>query len=247
MRVLHPRMQRGGSERHLRGSGGRGGAQDSGLKRRSSHSDHHAPSKITQNARESKGVLGQGLKQLFQQQRRRLSLSRSTLASSSSSSASSSSSSSAISVGSPSRYPPEDYLTPLLAPFACPDSDPPSGGLLAPPAGQSAGPVGTMRRGTILQSRHRGGNGTGAGAGGGDRDPPLRGSPQASHRHSTYDAQKHSDRLRSSSTTDNTMPSSPSPGYHPGYAKSGDVVLLSGYQSMEETDKVFYIIQQACS
>ncbi|XP_029576108.1 transmembrane and coiled-coil domains protein 1 isoform X1 [Salmo trutta] len=104
-------------------------------------------------------------------------------------------------------------------------------------AGQGAGPVGMMRRGTILQSQHCGGNGTGAGGGGADRDHPLRGSPQASHRHPTYDAQKHSERLRSSSTTDNTTRSSPSPGYNPVYATSGDVVLSSGYQSTEETEK----------
>lgn len=115
----------------MRGTQG-GRSVEKGRRRCSSHSDHHSPSKITQNARESMGVLGQGLKQLFQQQRRRLSLSRFTLASSSSFSASSSSSSSVISMGGPSRYPPEDYLTPLQAPLACPDSDPPSGGLLDP-------------------------------------------------------------------------------------------------------------------
>uniref|UniRef100_A0A4W5LIL2 Uncharacterized protein n=1 Tax=Hucho hucho TaxID=62062 RepID=A0A4W5LIL2_9TELE len=180
-------MQRGGIERHPGESGRRGGAKDSGLRSCSSHSDHHTLSKITQNARESIGVLGQGLKQLFQQQRRRLSFSRFTL----------------------------DYLTPFLAPLACPDFDPPSGVLLAPPAGQGAGPVGTMRRGTSLQSRRSkgaGGNGTGAG--------------------------QHSGRPRSSSTTDNTTPSSPSLGYHPGYATPGDVVLSSGFQSTEETDRV---------
>ncbi|XP_041711789.2 transmembrane and coiled-coil domains protein 1 isoform X1 [Coregonus clupeaformis] len=107
-------------------------------------------------------------------------------------------------------------------------------------AGQGAGPVGTMRRGTSLQSRRSkgaGGNGTGAGVGGGDRDPPLRGSPQAHHRRPTYDAQQHSGRPRSSSTTD-TTPSSPTPGYHPGYATPGDVVLSSGYKSTEETDRI---------
>ncbi|CDQ92637.1 unnamed protein product [Oncorhynchus mykiss] len=106
-------------------------------------------------------------------------------------------------------------------------------------AGQGAGPVGTMRRGTSLQSRRSkgtGGNGTGAGVG--DRDPSLRGSPQAPQRRPTYDAQQHSVRPRSSSTTDNTTPSSPSLGYHPGYVTPGDVVLSSGYQSTEETERV---------
>ncbi|XP_036803316.1 transmembrane and coiled-coil domains protein 1 isoform X1 [Oncorhynchus mykiss] len=106
-------------------------------------------------------------------------------------------------------------------------------------AGQGAGPVGTMRRGTSLQSRRSkgtGGNGTGTGVG--DRDHSLRGSPQAPQRRPTYDAQQHSVRPRSSSTTDNTTPSSPSLGYHPGYVTPGDVVLSSGYQSTEETERI---------
>ncbi|KAL1021520.1 hypothetical protein UPYG_G00014300 [Umbra pygmaea] len=91
-----------------------------------------------------------------------------------------------------------------------------------------------MRRGTSLQSRRsKGGNGSGAAV----RDLSLRGSPQVPHRRPTHDAQQHSGRPRSSST-DNATPSSPSPSYHPGYAVPGEVALLSGYQSTDETDKI---------
>ncbi|KAG7228115.1 hypothetical protein INR49_013398, partial [Caranx melampygus] len=83
-----------------------------------------------------------------------------------------------------------------------------------------------MRRGTSLQSRRSKGSGSGSG----DRDPLLRGSPQAPRRRNTTDPQQHTSRPRSSSTTD-TTPSSPAPGY-----TGGDVVLSSGYQSTEETD-----------
>ncbi|XP_044067892.1 transmembrane and coiled-coil domains protein 1 isoform X4 [Siniperca chuatsi] len=87
-----------------------------------------------------------------------------------------------------------------------------------------------MRRGTSLQSRRS--KGSGSGSGSGDRDPLLRGSPQAPHRRNTHDPQQHTSRPRSSSTTD-TTPSSPTPGY-----AAGDVVLSSGYQSTEETDRI---------
>ncbi|XP_026223926.1 transmembrane and coiled-coil domains protein 1 isoform X3 [Anabas testudineus] len=87
-----------------------------------------------------------------------------------------------------------------------------------------------MRRGTSLQSRRT--KGSGSGSGSGDRDPLLRGSPQAPHRRNTHDPQHHTTRPRSSSTTD-TTPSSPAPGY-----VSSDVVLSSGYQSTEETDRI---------
>ncbi|XP_074537456.1 transmembrane and coiled-coil domains protein 1 isoform X2 [Halichoeres trimaculatus] len=97
-------------------------------------------------------------------------------------------------------------------------------------AGQGSAAVGTMRRGTSLQSRRC--KGSGSGSGSGDRDPLLRGSPQAPHRRNTHDPQQHISRPRSSSTTE-TTPSSPTPG-HVG----GDVVLSSGYQSTEETDRI---------
>ncbi|XP_055366439.1 transmembrane and coiled-coil domains protein 1 isoform X3 [Betta splendens] len=86
-----------------------------------------------------------------------------------------------------------------------------------------------MRRGSSLQSRRS--KGSGSGSASGDRDPILRGSPQAPHRRYTHDPQHHVPRPRSSSTTDTTA-SSPTPGYI-----SSDLVLSSGYQSTEETDR----------
>ncbi|XP_034393791.1 transmembrane and coiled-coil domains protein 1 isoform X2 [Cyclopterus lumpus] len=197
-----------------------GGSQGAGLKRASSQSEHPSFSKMSQNTRESMGVLGQGLKQLFQHQRKRLSLSRSTIPSSSSSS-----SSSVVSAGGASPSAPEDASGPR-----CPESDPLSAPVVPPAAGRVSGTAGTMRRGTSLQSRHS--KGSGSGSGSGDRDPLLRGSPQVPHRRHTHDPQQHTSRSRSSSITDAT-PSSPTPG-HTG----GDVVLSSGYQSTEETDRI---------
>ncbi|XP_055366437.1 transmembrane and coiled-coil domains protein 1 isoform X2 [Betta splendens] len=96
-------------------------------------------------------------------------------------------------------------------------------------AGQGSATVGKMRRGSSLQSRRS--KGSGSGSASGDRDPILRGSPQAPHRRYTHDPQHHVPRPRSSSTTDTTA-SSPTPGYI-----SSDLVLSSGYQSTEETDR----------
>ncbi|XP_071332711.1 transmembrane and coiled-coil domains protein 1 isoform X2 [Trachinotus anak] len=110
----------------------------------------------------------------------------------------------------------------------CPDSDRLSAPVVPSAAGQGSAAVGMMRRGTSLQSRRSKGSGSGSG----DRDPLLRGSPQAPRRRNTNDAQQHTSRPRSSSTTD-TTPSSPVPGY-----TGGDVVLSSGYQSTEETDRI---------
>lgn len=198
------------------------GSHGPGLKRASSQSEPPSLSKMSQNARESMGVLGQGLRQLFQQQRKRLSLSRSTIPSSSSSS---SSSSSIVSAGGVFPLAPEDAVGP-----GCPQSDQLSAHVVPSAAGQGSAAAGMMRRGTSLQSRRS--KGSGSGSGSGDRDPLLRGSPQASHRRHTHDPQQHTSRPRSSSTTD-TTPSSPTPGYGPG-----DVLLSSGYQSTEETDRV---------
>lgn len=196
------------------------GSQCPGLKRASSQSEHPSFSKMSQNARESMGILGQGLKQLFQQQRKRLSLSRSTIPSSSSSS-----SSSVVSTGCTSPSAPQDASGPCS-----PESDHLSAHVVPSAAGQGSAAAGMMRRGTSLQSRRS--KGSGSGSGSGDRDPLLRGSPQAPHRRYTHDPQHHTSRPRSSSTTD-TAPSSPTPGYI-----GGDVVLSSGYQSTEETDRV---------
>ncbi|CAB1442572.1 unnamed protein product [Pleuronectes platessa] len=200
------------------------GSQNPGLKRASSESEHPSLSKMSQNARESMGVLGQGLKQLFQQQRKRLSLSRSTTTSSSSSS-----SSSVVSAGGTSPSAPED-----ASGSCCPDSDCLSAPVVPSAAGQGSVAAGTMRRGTSLQSRRSKGSGSGSG----DRDPLLRGSPQAPRRRYTTDPQQHISRPRSSSTTD-TTPSSPAPGN-----TGSDVVLSSGYQSTEETDRALFVSEQ---
>ncbi|XP_069580025.1 transmembrane and coiled-coil domains protein 1 isoform X3 [Brachyistius frenatus] len=193
-------------------------SQGPGLKWGSSHSEHPSFSKMSQNARESMGVLGQGLKQLFQQQRKRLSVSRSTITSSSSSS-----SSSVVSAGGTSHPGPED-----ASGCCCPNSDHLCAPVVPSAAGQGQAAAGMMRRGTSLQSRRSKGSGSGSG----DRDPLLRGSPQIPHRRNTHDPQQHVSRPRSSSTTD-TTPSSPAPGY-----TGVDVVLSSGYQSTEETDRI---------
>ncbi|KAM9751551.1 transmembrane and coiled-coil domains protein 1 isoform 1-T1 [Menidia menidia] len=188
-----------------------------GLRRASSQAQHPSLSKMSQNAREGMGVLGQGLKQLFQQ-RKRLSLSRSTIPSSSSSS-----SSSVVSAGGTPPSALEDSLG-----SSCPDSDRLSAPMVPPAAAQHSAAAGMMRRGTSLQSRRSKGSGSGSG----DRDPLVRGSPQAPHRRHTHDPQQHTSRPRSSSTTD-TTPSSPIPG-HTGT----DLGLSSGYQSTEETDRI---------
>lgn len=219
-------MQQGGkSRREPEGAGPSSGSvtrgsQGSGLKRALSESEHPSLIKMSQNAKESMGAFGQGLKQLFQQQRKRLSLSRSTITSSSSSS-----SSSVVSAGGTSTSTPED-----ASGSCCPDSDILSAPMVPSAAGQGSAAAGMIRRGTSLQSRRS--KGSGSGSGSGDRDPLLKGSPQAPHRRYTHDPQLHTSRPRSSSTTD-TTPSSPAPGY-----SSGDAVLSSGYQSTEETDRV---------
>lgn len=194
------------------------GSQDPGPKRVPSLSEHTSFRKMSQNFRESMGGFAQGLVQLLQQQRKRFSFPRSSTPSSSSSS-----SSSVVSAGGTS--PSEDISKPC-----CPDSDRLSAPVVPSLAGQGSAAAGTMRRGTSLQSRRS--KGSCSGSGSGDRDPLLRGSPQALHRRNTHDPQQHTSRPRSSSTTD-TTPSSPTPG-HGG----GDVVLSSGYQSTEETERV---------
>ncbi|CDQ74530.1 unnamed protein product [Oncorhynchus mykiss] len=141
--------------------------------RRASESEHGL-SKITHNALENMGALGHGLKQLFQPQRRRSSVS------------------------------PHDATTSFSmevgdSPAPGPDSDPHATSS-APPAAlsrvlqqiRSAPPM--IKRGTSLQSRRSKTGGTG--------DPPQKGSPQI-HRRSTQEVMLLQDgRPRSSSTTD---------------------------------------------
>lgn len=176
------------------------------------------PSRINRSCRDNMKVLGQGLKQLFHQQRKRFSHS-------SVPSSSSSSSSSVVPAGGASPTGSKELLGPC-----CYDSDCLSAPVVPPAAGQCSAAAGMMKRGTSLQSRRS--KGSNSGSGSGDRDPLLRGSPQAPRRRNTHDPQQHTSRPRSSSTTD-TTPSSPTPA-HAG----GDVVLSSGYQSTEETDRV---------
>uniref|UniRef100_A0A3Q4BZG2 Uncharacterized protein n=1 Tax=Mola mola TaxID=94237 RepID=A0A3Q4BZG2_MOLML len=196
------------------------GSQGTGLRKASSQSEDPYFCKMSQNSSESTGVFGKGLKQLLQQQRKRFSFFRSSIPSSSSSS-----SSSIVSAGGISPATPEDVSGP-----SCPESDRLSAPMVPSAAGQGSAASGTMRRGTSLQSRRS--KGSGSGSGSGDRDPLLRGSPQALHRRNTHDPQQHTSRPRSSSTTE-TRPRSPTPGH-----SGGDVVLSSGYQSTEETERI---------
>ncbi|XP_039654041.1 transmembrane and coiled-coil domains protein 1b isoform X1 [Perca fluviatilis] len=187
-----------------------GGRTEPEVGRRASESEHGL-SKITHNALENMGalgVLGHGLKQFFQPQRRRSSVSPHD----SVSSCTGAPPSEPTDVGSEVGDSPASLALPL-------DSDNPS----APPAAlsrvlqQIRGAPPIMKRGSSLQSRRSKVGGTG--------DPPQKGSPQI-HRRSTHEALLQAGRPRSSSTTD--TPSSPA---------LVDMLLTSGYQSTEEPDK----------
>lgn len=182
------------------------------------NSEQPSLGRISHSCMENMKVFGQGLKQLFHQERKHFSHS-------SVPSSSSSSSSSVVSAGGTSPSGSKDLSGPC-----CHDSDCLSAPVVPPAAGQCSATAAMMKRGTSLQSRRS--KGSNSGSGSGDRDPLLKGSPQALHRRNTHDPQQHASRPRSSSTTD-TTPSSPTPA-HAG----GDVVLSSGYQSTEETDRV---------
>ncbi|XP_055726062.1 transmembrane and coiled-coil domains protein 1-like isoform X1 [Salvelinus fontinalis] len=179
--------------------------------RRASESEHGL-SKITHNALENMGALGHGLKQLFQPQRRRSSVSPHDAATS-------------FSMGGPAPEPPDGGGPEVGdSPVPGPDSDPHATSS-APPAAlsrvlqqiRSAPPM--MKRGTSLQSRRSKTGGTG--------DPPQKGSPQI-HRRSTQEVMLlQAGRPRSSSTTD-TLTS-------PALA---DMLLTSGYHSTEEPDRL---------
>ncbi|XP_008407948.1 transmembrane and coiled-coil domains protein 1b isoform X1 [Poecilia reticulata] len=186
-----------------------GGRAEPEAGRRASESEHGL-SKITHNALENMGALGHGLKQLFQPQRRRSSVSPHDSASA----CASAPPSEPVDLGSEVGDVPGS-----LAPSV--DSDNPAAS--APPAAlsrvlqQIRGPP-IMKRGTSLQSRR-----TKAGSSG---EAPQKGSPQI-HRRSTHEALLQAGRPRSSSTTD--TPSSPA---------LVDVLLTSGYHSTEEPDKL---------
>ncbi|XP_056130042.1 transmembrane and coiled-coil domains protein 1b [Lampris incognitus] len=187
-----------------------GGRVEPEVGRRASESEHGL-SKITHNALENMGALGHGLKQLFQPQRRRSSVSPHDSASSSTGAPAPE----PLDVGSEVGEVPTSLA--LLS-----DSDNPA--TSAPPAAlsrvlqQIRGAPPMMKRGTSLQSRR-----SKAGGGG---DPPQKGSPQI-HRRSTHEALLQAGRPRSSSTTD--TPSSPA---------LADMLLTSGYHSTEEPDKL---------
>ncbi|XP_067287352.1 transmembrane and coiled-coil domains protein 1b isoform X2 [Pseudorasbora parva] len=188
-------MDQGGSEQPGAEEPDSGGRAEREVSRRASEPDHGL-SKITHNALENMGALGHGLKQFFQPQRRRSSVSPHDYASSS-----------IGPIPEPSEAGPELGEAP-----AVPNSDPHAS---APPAAlsrvlqQIRGPP-MMKRGTSLQSRR-----SKAGGGG---DPPQKGSPQI-HRRSTQETLLQAGRPRSSSTTD--TPCSPAlvdmlltSGYH---------------------------------
>lgn len=185
-----------------------GGRAELEVGRRASESEHGL-SKITHNALENMGALGHGLKQFFQPQRRRSSVSPHDSASS----CTGAPPSEPTDVGSEVGEAPASSAPPL-------DSDNPAAS--APPAAlsrvlqQIRGAPPMMKRGTSLQSRR---SKTGSG------DPPQKGSPQI-HRRSTHEVLLQAGRPRSSSTTD--TPSSPA---------LADMLLTSGYHSTEEPDK----------
>ncbi|XP_056885764.1 transmembrane and coiled-coil domains protein 1b isoform X2 [Takifugu flavidus] len=189
-----------------------GGRTEPEVSRRASETEHGL-SKITHNALENMGALGHGLKQFFQPQRRRSSVSPHDSVSSCS--------------GAPPSEPTDtgSEVGDAPASSALPsDSDNLSAS--APPATlsrvlqQIRGAPPMMKRGTSLQSRR-----SKVGAPG---DPPQKGSPQI-HRRSTHEALLQSGRPRSSSTTD--TPSSPA---------LADMLLTSGYHSAEDPDKDRY-------
>ncbi|XP_043979053.1 transmembrane and coiled-coil domains protein 1b isoform X1 [Gambusia affinis] len=186
-----------------------GGRAEPEAGRRASESEHGL-SKITHNALENMGALGHGLKQLFQPQRRRSSVSPHDSASA----CASAPPSEPVDLGSEVGDVPGSLALSV-------DSDNPAAS--APPAAlsrvlqQIRGPP-IMKRGTSLQSRR-----SKAGSSG---EAPQKGSPQI-HRRSTHEALLQAGRPRSSSTTD--TPSSPA---------LADVLLTSGYHSTEEPDKL---------
>ncbi|XP_067443440.1 transmembrane and coiled-coil domains protein 1b isoform X1 [Thunnus thynnus] len=186
-----------------------GGRAETEVGRRASESEHGL-SKITHNALENMGALGHGLKQFFQPQRRRSSVSPHDSASSC--------------TGAPPSEPTDVGSEVGDAPASsAPSLDSDNLAASAPPAAlsrvlqQIRGAPPMMKRGTSLQSR-RSKAGTG--------DPPQKGSPQI-HRRSTHEALLQAGRPRSSSTTD--TPTSPA---------LADMLLTSGYHSTEEPDKL---------
>ncbi|CDQ85462.1 unnamed protein product [Oncorhynchus mykiss] len=184
-----------------------GGRAEQEVGRRASESEHGL-SKITHNALENMGALGHGLKQLFQPQRRRSSVSPHDAAASSS--------------GGPALEPPDGGGPEVGDAHSAPgpDSDPHTTSS-APPAAlsrvlqQIRGAPPIMKRGTSLQSRRTKAGGTGT--------PPRKAAPRSTGGVMLLQA----GRPRSSSTTD--TPTSPA---------LADMLLTSGYHSTEEPDRL---------
>ncbi|CAL8353596.1 transmembrane and coiled-coil domains protein 1b isoform X2 [Gadus morhua] len=186
-----------------------GGRSETEAGRRASETEHGL-SKITHNARENMGALGHGLKQFFQPQRRRSSVSPYDAT------APLAPAPDPADPGPEAGDPPASSGPPV-------DSDNPAAS--APPAAlsrvlqQIRGAPPMMKRGTSLQSRR-------SKAAGGAGELPQKGSPQI-HRRSTHEALLQAGRPRSSSTTD--TPTCPA---------LADILLTSGYHSTEEPDKL---------
>ncbi|XP_054640355.1 transmembrane and coiled-coil domains protein 1b isoform X1 [Dunckerocampus dactyliophorus] len=202
-------MDQGSSEQCPEEADSGGRAEHEGG-RRASESEHGL-SKITHNALENMGALGHGLKQLFQPQRRRSSVSPQDTAASCGGAPPSEATADAVSESGDTRAPSALSV----------DSDGPAAS--APPAAlsrvlqQIRGAPPMMKRGTSLQSRRSKAAITG--------DAPQKGSPQI-HRRSTHEALLQAGRPRSSSTTD--TPTSPA---------LADMLLTSSHHSTEEPDK----------
>ncbi|XP_062400795.1 transmembrane and coiled-coil domains protein 1b [Sardina pilchardus] len=221
------------SQEELELVGGRvsgGGAHEPEAAGRRASEPEHGLSKITHNALENMGALGHGLKQLFQPQRRRSSVSPhdSAAAASATSPATETSLSAEAEAGDGVLGP----GAPAAAPPSSSDTDAPTPA--PPPAAlsrvlqQIRGAPPIMKRGTSLQSRRNkaGAGGEPKGSSGGG-EPAQKGSPQI-HRRSTQEVLLlQAGRPRSSSTTD--TPSSPA---------LADMLISSGYHSTEEADRL---------
>lgn len=224
-------------------AGSRGGAPEPEAAGRRASEPEHGLSKITHNALENMGALGHGLKQLFQPQRRRSSVSPhdSAIAVASSINATVESSGEAEAGdggGGLGSVAPAAGVSPPSDTDAPP---PPAPAALSRVLQQIRGAPPIMKRGTSLQSRRSkagpaganvggtaGASGVGASVGGGGGgEPTQKGSPQI-HRRSTQEVLLlQAGRPRSSSTTD--TPSSPA---------LADMLISSGYHSTEEADRV---------
>lgn len=215
-------------------AGSRGGAPEPEVVGRRASEPEHGLSKITHNALENMGALGHGLKQLFQPQRRRSSVSPHDSAVAAATAATPEPLGEAEVAGDGGALGPGTLAT--VPPSSDTDAPPPPApAALSRVLQQIRGAPPIMKRGTSLQSRRSkagvagvSGGTTAAGAGvGSGGEPAQKGSPQI-HRRSTQEVLLlQAGRPRSSSTTD--TPSSPA---------LADMLISSGYHSTEEADRV---------